>query len=675
MKIILAKSAGYCFGVRRALKMAQDAAKTKTVRTYGPLIHNKLALEDLREAGVRETNELKCEEGEILVLRAHGVPPSVYEALKNVDYLDCVCPYVKKIHKIVKKNYDAGKKIIITGDANHPEIIGINGFANNEAQIIKTLNDINSLELNTNNNYCLVAQTTFNVSVFNEITKKLNSDDFSKYNIEINDTICAETKKRRAEIEQISKTADYCIALGDKQSANARELFEICKRNCENSFFIECISELELNNFSLGAKIGITAGASTPPRIIKEAVDTMSELTANELTFEEMLEDSIVTLHTGDIVKGTVIRVTDGETYVNLGYKADGIIEKDELSGEPGFNPEEAYKPGDEIEVYVLKINDGDGNVQLSVKKLQARKNLEEIEKAFNEKTPIKGKVQKLVKGGLTALINGVNVFVPSSQISNRYVEDLKPFVGKEFDFNILEFGPNQNKNKTRLVAGRKELAKKEEEERKERIFADMEIGKKYSGTVRRIVDFGAFIDLGGIDGLAHISELSWGRVKKVSDVLKEGDKIEASVLDFDRDKGKISLTLRDVSSNPWSNAEEKYPIGKTVKGSVARLAPFGAFIELEDGVDGLVHISQISQKHIAKPEDILETGQIVNVKITDVAPETKRISLSIKDADPDGYEPGDDSTEISESEQIESGRTASEQTVSEQTESENLYE
>ena len=353
------------------------------------------------------------------------------------------------------------------------------------------------------------------------------------------------------------------------------------------------------------------------------------ENTNNEQSFEELMsKESLVFLHTGDVVTGTVISVQNGDVSVNLNYKSDGIIPRAEYSEDPNVNPSDELKPGDEINVFVMRVNDGDGNVLLSKIKVESRRGMEDIEAAFNNKTIVTGKVIDIVKGGLIVNIKGTRAFVPSSQISNRYVEDLKQFRGKEFDFNVLEF----DRNKRRLVVGRRDLATKEQNEIRDKVFNSLEIGQKINAVVSRIVDFGAFVDLGGVDGLIHISELSWGRVKNVRQILSENDSVTVTVLELDKEKGKISLSLRDVDNDPWKNVAEKYSVGDALEGKVVRMVPFGAFVELAEGVDGLVHISQISQKHVAKPEDALQIGQVISVKITDMDMKNKRISLSKKD-------------------------------------------
>lgn len=626
MEIILAKSAGFCFGVKRAVDHAYSKVGQGDIYTYGPIIHNKEVTGDLDNKGVHVIENLdEVKEGEIII-RSHGVPPSVYEEIegRGLKYTDCTCPFVKKIHNIVKDNYNKGKSIIIVGNKTHPEIIGINGWCKNTAIIINSIEEAKSIELEKNVSYALVVQTTFQTDVFENIIAclKEKSDD-----VEVFRTICSATGDRQKEAVEIAKIADQMIVLGDKSSSNTRKLYEISKKYCKNVYLCERICDLELQNIKKNGTMGITAGASTPSVIIKEAVKAMSEM--ENKSFEEMLDDSLVTLRTGQIVKGTVISVSDaGEVSVNLGYKSDGIIARTEFSDDVDVNPADVVKPGDEIEVFVIRVNDGDGNVQLSKKKVDADKNYVVIEEAFNNGTPVTGKVTEQVKGGLIALVNGARVFVPSSQISNRYVEDLSAFIGKEFDFEVLEF----DKSKRRIVVGRKALAQKEIDAKRAEVFASINVGDKIEGKVSRIVDFGAFVDLGGVDGLIHISEMSWGRVKKVTDVLSVGDNVTVTVLDVNPEKGKISLSLKDLNADPWKDAETKYAVGNVVGGKVVRMVPFGAFVELEEGVDGLVHISQIAYKHVEKPEDELTIGQEIQAKVTELDLEAKKISLSIKE-------------------------------------------
>lgn len=347
-------------------------------------------------------------------------------------------------------------------------------------------------------------------------------------------------------------------------------------------------------------------------------------------SFKEMLDESLMSLQNGAVVKGTVVRVTNTEVIVDLGYKSDGIVTKSEYTDDSSAVLTEIAKPGDIIEVFVVRVNDGDGNVLVSKKKVDNQLNYRKLEQAFNDKTPLSGKIIDLVKGGFIANILGCRAFVPASQISSRFEQNLETFKGKKFNFNIIEF----DRFKRRIVAGRKELAVQEAKERHNEVFAKIEVGQTIKGTVSRLVDFGAFVDLGGVDGLIHVSEVSWKRVRKPSDVLSIGDVVTATVVQLDSEKGKISLSLRDTSTDPWKGITEKYPIGEIVEGTVARLATFGAFVSLEDGIDGLVHISQIADRHIAKPDEELTPGQVIQVKVMDIDQENRKISLSKREAD-----------------------------------------
>lgn len=637
MEIILAKSAGFCFGVNRAIEACyKEIEKGGKIYTYGPLIHNKNVNDDLAQKGVKSVEHLEgCEDGTVII-RSHGVGKSVYDELekKSINYIDGTCPFVKKIHKIVNDSKNKGFEIIIIGDRNHPEVKGINGWCDNSAIIIDNAEDAQKTELNSDKNYTVVVQTTFRESKYNSILDIFNQ---KSNNITAFNTICSATEERQKEAVDISKSVDKMLVIGDKGSSNTQKLFEICEKNCQNTSYIETFHDLVLNNYKFNDKIGVTAGASTPSAIIKEVITTMSEMDGvkntmegEELTFEQMLNESFVTLHTGDVVKGTVISTAGEEVSVNLGYKSDGIIPRGEFSSDATVVPSKVVQPGDEIEVFVVRVNDGDGNVLLSKKKVESQKGMEDIEKAYDEKAVVTGKVTEIVKGGLIAIVNGIRVFIPSSQVSGRFVEDLSIYKGKELSFNIIEF----DRTKRRIIGGRKALIAKELEEKKKLVFSKLEIGKKITGKVSRLTDFGAFVDLGGVDGLIHISEMSWGRISNPREVLSEGDTVEVVVLDVDKEKSKISLSLKDVNPNPWTLATEKYVVGSIVEGKVVRMVPFGAFIELEPGVDGLVHISQIANKRVEKPEDELTIGEIIKTKVIDVNAEQKKISLSKKDAD-----------------------------------------
>lgn len=637
--IRVAESAGFCFGVKRAIEMAYEAIGVEPkLYSYGQLIHNKTVTDDLASKGLEIVESLDGLTEGTLLIRSHGVGKALYDEAeaKGLKILDGTCPFVKKIHDIVHDKLAEGMGIIIVGDGTHPEVIGINGWCENAAVILEDEEAAKTKEIPEKEKYAVVVQTTFRQAKLDKILEILQDRGV---NMEVHNTICSATEKRQTEAEELSKTVDKMIVIGGKNSSNTQKLVEICAKNCGNTVHIETICDLVLNNFGKDDKIGITAGASTPPAIIKEVVVTMSEALENavqnlggseEATFEQMLEESLVTLHTGDVVKGTVIQVVNEEVSVNLGFKSDGIIARGEFSSDPTVIPSKTVQPGDEIEVFVVRVNDGDGNVMLSRKRIEAQKGIEEIEAAYNDKAVVTGTVTNVVKGGLIAVVNGVNVFIPSSQVSNRFIEDLSVFNGQELEFNIIEV----DRVKRRFIGGRKALVEQEIAAKRAALFETIQAGSRVNGTVSRLTDFGAFVDLGGVDGLIHISEMSWGRISNPKEVLKEGQEVEVFVLDVDKEKGKISLSLKDADKNPWKLAAEKYAVGSIVEGKVVRMVPFGAFVELEPGVDGLVHISQIANKHVVKPEDELKVGEIINVKVLEVNPEQKKISLSKRQAD-----------------------------------------
>lgn len=634
MEILIAKSAGFCFGVNKAVNQTCDLIQKEKnqIYTLGPIIHNEQVVSRLESQGVKVVD--KVEQVDIpgyIVIRTHGITPDIYEEIneKKLKVIDATCPHVKKIHKLVKEKYEEGYQIIIVGDASHPEVIGTNGWCNNTAYIVNDINDIEKLP-EIRKKLCIVAQTTITRDKWEKINEYLNKkfENLIKF-----DTICNATNARQKEAEEIAKAVDLMIVIGGKNSSNTQKLFEICKKHCPETYQIETAAELP--EFDLGniKKVGITAGASTPEWIIKEVIQKMDELNKqeNEMSFKEAYESSLVTLQSGEIVKGRIIGFNNAEVFVDMGFKSDGIIPMEEFTADPDFKPEESLKAGQEVEVFIVRVNDGEGNVLLSKKKVDSIRGWDKIEEAYEKKTPLKAKVVDVVSGGIIANVGGARVFVPASQVGERYVKDLNEFLKQVITVRIIEF----NKQKRRVVGSQRVIIEEERSRAVEDIWSNIEVGKRYSGTVKSLTDFGAFVDIGGVDGLIHISELSWNKVKHPSEVLKVGDRVEVSILEFDRDKKRISLGYRKVEDNPWFNAQEKYKAGEVVKGKVVRLVPFGAFVELEEGIDGLVHISQISNSRIGKPGDVLEVGQVVEAKITEANYEGKKIGLSIKEVNP----------------------------------------
>jgi len=631
MEILLAKSAGFCFGVNNAMNMVYNLLKERkgNIYTLGPIIHNEQVVNDLKQKGVEVIYDLNEDiKNAKVVIRTHGVTPDIYEGLerKNLEIIDATCPYVAKIHKLVMDKLRDGYTIVIAGDENHPEVIGINGWCGNRAYIAGNPESVENFP-KIEGACCLVAQTTFIKDKFESIYNKLK--DKCK-NIEKFDTICNATSNRQDESEKLAGISDIMLVIGSRNSSNTQKLFEISKKYCPETYIIETFGDLPPINIKKIKTLGITAGASTPERIIKEVIEKMDELNKqeNELSFKEAFESSMVTLRSGETAKGRIIGYNNAEVFVDLGYKSDGIIPIGEYSDDPDFKPEENLKVGDEIEVFIVRVNDGEGNVMLSKKKVDSIKCIDSIEEAYEKKTPVTGKVVEITNGGIIASVKGVRVFIPASQIADRYVKDLGEYLRQTVTVRIIEF----NKQKRKIVGSQRIILAEQRVQNESTFWSSVEVGRKYDGVVKSLMDFGAFVDIGGVDGLVHVSELSWNKIKHPSEVLKIGEKVQVTVLEFDKDKKRISLGLRKEEDNPWIKAAEKFNAGDIVKGNVVRLVPFGAFIELEKGLDGLVHISQISNVRIAKPGDVLKIGQEVEAKVIEINVEAKKISLSIKE-------------------------------------------
>ena len=619
MEIIVADVYGFCGGVKRAVKMAFDNAD-KGVYSYGDLVHNEFVVDELQRKGVEEIDDTNIENSKVII-RSHGVHKNILDDLKkrNNEIINCVCPKVENIYNIVDNFYEKGYNIVIIGNNRHPEVIGINSRCNDSATIISSLKDIKIPD----GKIVVVSQTTSNVDFFENAINVIK--DISKDEVLVYNTICNATFKRQESVRNLSKKVDAIIVLGGKKSSNTKKLAEIAKLNCKNVFLIESINDIDLNIFKKFNKIGITAGASTPDSVIKEAVSRMENFDKGEMM--EAIDNSFKRIRKGEVVTGEVLYITDSEVMVNLGYRSDGIISKDELAGGPDVNPQDLYEQGQEIEVYVLKMDDGDGNVVLSTKRVADMKVWDEVEELYNNKENITVTVKNQVKGGLTADYNGLNAFIPASHVSVRFQKDLSKFIGEEFETEIIDF----DKRKKRIVLSRKNVLQEELDRVRDEVYENLHEGDVIEGTVQRLTNFGAFVDVGGVDGLIHISELSWNRVKHPQDVVSPGDVVNVQVLNVDKEKNRIALGLKQTMEKPWDVFTKEVKVGDVVKGKVVNLLDFGAFVRLEQGVDGLLHVSQISREHVEKPQDKLSIGEEVTVKVTDIDEENQKISLSIK--------------------------------------------
>lgn len=638
MKIILAKSAGFCFGVNRAVTIVNNLFEEgKKVTTLGPIIHNPHMVAELAERGVEiadTPNDLSSMD-RTLVIRSHGVPQSVIDEIeqKGISYENATCPFVSKIHQIVKDNSREGKVVLIAGDENHPEVQGIVGHCEGEHYIFKNYEDLGKLlkklENIENISICVVAQTTYDVKEWKNCLKLLKK---VYTNAKIFDTICSATSIRQSEAEKLASISDIMVVIGGRQSSNTAKLFSVCKSKCERTYLIESAAELDDIALIDADIIGITAGASTPARIIKEVFNTMTEnIEKTENTaenFAELLEESLKNFNTDEKVHGVVVGIAPNEVYVDVGRKQAGFIPLAELSNDPNAKAEDLVKIGDELDLLIMRTNDQEGTIMLSKKRLDAIKGWDEIIKANEEDTPVTGFVTDVVKGGVIAVANGVRVFIPASQATATRGEPLENLLKKEVSFKIIEV----NKGRRRAVGSIRAILKEERQKLADKFWETAEIGKKYTGTVKSLTSYGAFVDIGGIDGMIHISELSWGRIKHPSEVVKVGDTVEVYIKDLDREKGKISLGYKNTEDNPWEILKRDYPEGTVTEATIVGMTDFGAFANILPGIDGLIHISQISTERIEKPQDVLKIGDKVTVKITKIDFDKKRISLSIRE-------------------------------------------
>ena len=652
MKIEVAAHAGFCFGVRRSVSAVDGLlASGKRITTLGPVIHNPAVIEGMKARGVVVAEEKEEVEGDTVVIRAHGAPKSVHDYFlkKGMEVVDTTCPFVERIHRRVREASAQGIPVLIVGEKEHAEVVGIRGWVEgSDCFIVYSAGEIDALP--PMQRACIVAQTTTPQALYDGLCAHLRE---RIPECEVFGSICKATVLHQSEARELAARVDVMLVVGGRNSSNTRKLFALCSEICKRTYFIEKAEQVAGIPVTGNEIIGITAGASTPDEIIKEVVTRMSELdktitpqtdapveaqdSAQDSEFAAEFEKTLVSIRPGQTVTGTIVQVTDNEVCVNIGYKSDGLIPVAELINQE--NHREAYKVGDEIEVEVVKVNDGEGNVLLSQKNIVSRKNWDALVAKYENNEYVEGVGKDVVKGGLIVDVDGVRTFVPASQLSERYVEKIDQFVGKPMKLKIIEV----DKQKRRLVASRKAVLAEESAAAKAAAWEKLEVGTIVHGIVRRLTDFGAFVDIGGVDGLIHITDLSWGRVKHPSDVVKPGDEVDVLVLALDRERERISLGLKQTKPKPWETAQVNYPVGSICEGKVVRIVTFGAFVELEPGLDGLVHISQIAPTRINKVEDVLHVGDMVRVRILDVNPEAKRISLSIRDAaEPAEAENGD---------------------------------
>ena len=636
-EIRVAKSAGFCFGVSRSVDMAQKLLEEQgSARSLGPIIHNEDVVNALAERGLHVANSVEeIQPGEAVMIRAHGVAPAVYEALRarGAVITDATCPKVRMIHRIVREASEQGRFVIIIGMRNHPEVEAIRGWCGEHVVLENPAETAEWIEKNpdfSDKMITIVVQTTQTSGNFTEcceIVKKRCT------NLRISDTICLATSTRQEEAKTLSSECDAMVVIGGRHSANSLHLAEICSSVCSHVQFIERSDELDLDALRAFDTVGITAGASTPAWIIKEVRNKMSDeikveesTVEKEQSFDEMLEETLKTIYNGDKVSGVVVAITGTEVSIDLGTKYSGFIPTTEFT-EDGSKLEDVVKVGDQIEAIVVRVNDVEGTAQLSKKRLDAVKIWDNIEQAVEGGEVIEGVVTETNKGGVVVNYKGVRVFVPASQTDLPREADLTELVKKTVRLKLTEV----NKARKRVVGSIRRVAQAERRAATEAIWNEIEVGKKYHGTVKSLTSYGAFVDIGGIDGMVHVSELSWNRIHQPSEVVSVGDEIDVYVISFDKEKRKISLGYKDPEANPWTVFTKRYSVGDVATVTIVKLMEFGAFATVVPGVDGLIHISQIANRRIEKPGDVLTVGDVVEAKITAIDEEKHKVSLSIR--------------------------------------------
>lgn len=649
MRITLAKTAGFCFGVDRAVNMAYDLAlENIPAASLGELIHNSFVTSELESKGVRMIESpSQAKDGETVIIRAHGVSRQIYDELKKAGAVVCdaTCPFVKKIHNIVAENSSNEVPVFIAGDPNHPEVMGIRGHSNGDVYVFNSADELEDF-LVKNASLCekgiiAVSQTTFSQKEWKKCKEKIK---IYCTNSKIFDTICSATRKRQDEAAQLSKESDMMIVIGGRHSSNTVKLKAVCSENCE-TYLVERADELRTIDFSHSAVIGVTAGASTPSAIIKEVLLEMSEIVnettnmqveevpseaaviTDDMDFSEALEASLSSMSTDQKVKGVVMGITPTEIQVDIGRKHAGYIPMDEYSADPNADAAKELKIGDEIDLIIMKTNDAEGTVMLSKRRFDAQNAWTEIIAAEEDGRILEGTVAEVVKGGVRVVSNGVRVFIPASHATERRDENLEDLLKTTVKFRIIEV----NKQRRRAVGSIRSVLKDEKKAASEAFWAQAAEGQQYTGVVKSMTTYGAFVDIGGVDGMVHISEMSWKRIKNPAEIFEIGQEVVVYIKSLDAEKKKISLGYRKDEDNPWEILKKNYPEGSVVEAEVVGMTTFGAFARVIPGIDGLIHISQIADRHISKPQDVLKVGETVTCKITAIDYDKKRVSLSIR--------------------------------------------
>ncbi len=639
MNVTVAETAGFCFGVDRAVSFVYKFLdEGRKVATLGPIIHNPIVINDLKQKGViiADTPE-EVPEGYEVIIRAHGVTKETVSELENlsVKYTDATCPYVLKIHNIIKKHSTKDNVVLIAGDDKHPEVCGFRSHCKGESYVFKNESELESIlgrySYLENKEVIFVSQTTFSVKEWKncaEIIQKVCTNSISF------DTICKATQNRQAEAAHLSHKVDCMIVVGGRFSSNTVKLRDVCQENCK-TYLIEDVEELKEIDFTGCKKIGITAGASTPARIIKEVEVIMTEnFNEQKITKETQDQelflaavDSIDDTSDNPNVVGIVVGIAPNEIQVDIGRKYAGFIPVEEYSNDPAADPSKELKIGDELNLIIMKTNDNEGTMKLSKRLYDRRASWKNIVAAKENDEILEAVVSEVVRGGIIVYPLGARVFIPASLTGLGKDEDLTQLLKQTVKFRLIDL----DEQKKRVVGSIRAVLREERKAATEAFWADIAEGQEFTGTVKSLTNYGAFVDLGGVDGMVHISELSWKRIKHPSEIVNVGDTVKVYIKALDTEKRKISLGYKRIEDNPWEIFKRDYEVGSVVEATVVGLTTFGAFARIIDGVEGLIHISQIANRHIASPKEVLSIGDVVTVKITDVDYDKHRISLSIR--------------------------------------------
>ena len=623
MKISLAEHRGFCYGVKRAVKMAEDCREMDKARTLGPIIHNPQVVKKLEKDGIIMADSLsEINEGTVII-RSHGVGPTIYNEAKakNLNIVDATCPHVKKAQMAAHKLLEEGYNIIIIGEEEHPEVQSIFEWAEGKATVIQTV--AQAINYTAQGKIGIVAQTTFSAKAFQEIVSVLI---MKATEIKIERTICNATAQRQESAIALAKQVELMLVVGGKNSANTGRLAELCKEVCDKCYHIETVEELKAEWFEGIAHVGVTAGASTPDWVINEVCQCLNKGDAIKENTENVEYTYFKNINVGDIVEGLVVSVRDKEVLVDIGYKAEGFISLAELAYPVPENTSDVVKCGDKIKVLVLSLG-GEHGVALSKIKADKVEVWSKLEEALTAKTVFNAIVLEAVKGGLRIAVAGITGFIPSSQIDIKKVEDLSQFKGQSFEVMPIEI----NEENQKAVFSRRVLLEQARQQELDKIFSELQINQVVTGEVKRITDYGVFVDLGGIDGLIHVSELSWNRVKNPRQVVTEGDVVKVSIINMDKEKQKIGLSLKDVQEDPWFEKVQAITQGAIVSAEVKKIMDYGVFVALENGLEGLIRLSELSDKKINKAEEIVKIGDKINVKIINIDQQNKKLAFSVK--------------------------------------------